>query len=223
MLCRQFARFNANGTRDGSFNPGAGANAVVWALALQPDGKILAAGDFTTFDESPHGRIVRLNPDGSLDSSFKPGTGANAAILALCVQTNGKLLLGGNFTILNGAQRHRIARLLPDGSLDPAFDPGDGPQGGLRALAVQRDGKILIGGTFTSVQSVLRSYVARLNADGSLDQTFDPGEGAAGGGLWRASLQSDGKVLVAGVFQSFNGIDCGRIARLHGGSVRPSK
>ena len=88
---------------------------------------------------------------------------------------------------------------------------------------MQRDGKILIGGTFTSVQSVLRSYVGRLNADGSLDQTFDPGEGAAGGGLWRASLQSDGKVLVAGVFQSFNGIDCGRIARLHGGSVRPSK
>ena len=112
------------------FNPG--ANNSVHALAVQPDGKIVVGGDFTTLGGGGTGttarnRIARLNPDGSLDPAFNPG--ANDSVLALAVQPDGKILVGGAFTMLGGggtgtSARSSLARLLPDGTLDATFNPG---------------------------------------------------------------------------------------------------
>ena len=211
----RIGRLNADGSRDATFNPGRGASAVIWSLALQTDGKILAAGDFIFFDERAYSRLVRLNPNGQVDLDFGVGSGANGQVFAVAVQPDGKILVGGNFTHFNQVERKHIARLNADGGVDTSFNPGTGPDNGIRCLTLQPDGKILIGGIFTQVAGAARGRVARLNADGSLDKSFDPGEGANEVVRWVAP-QADGKVLLVGGFKQFAGKDCVRLARLHG-------
>jgi uncharacterized delta-60 repeat protein len=210
------ARFNADGSRDGTFRPGAGTTAFVWALALQPDGKVLAGGVFEAFNRKPCCRLVRLESDGAVDATFNTGSGADGTVFALALQADGKIVVGGDFNRINQVERNRIARLNRDGSVDTAFDPGAGPDTGIRCLALQPDGKILIGGVFTSVDGVPRNRIARLKEDGSLDPSFDPGEGASEVVRWVAP-QTDGKVVIVGGFSRFDGSQCVRLARLHGG------
>src|SRR5262249_17717925 len=147
----------------------------VYALALQLDDKILLSGYFTFINGTNRNRIARLNTDGSLDSSFDPGTGANNYVYPVAAQPDGKVLIGGNFTFINETNRNRVARLNIDGSLDTTFDPGDGPSDQVNCLALQTDGKVVIGGNFTRINNTNRNYIARLNADGSLDDGFNPG------------------------------------------------
>jgi uncharacterized delta-60 repeat protein len=210
------ARFNPDGSRDGTFRPGAGTTAFVWMLALQPDGKVLAGGVFETFNRKPYHRLVRLESDGAVDVAFDTGSGADGTVFAIAIQADGKIVVGGDFNRINQVERNRIARLNPDGSVDTAFDPGAGPNTGIRCLALQPDGKILIGGVFTSVDGVARNRIARLQKDGSLDSGFDPGEGASEVVRWVVP-QADGKVVIVGGFSQFEGSPCVRLARLHGG------
>jgi uncharacterized delta-60 repeat protein len=211
------ARFNADGSRDAMFRPGAGASAVVWSLALQSDGKILVGGDFTTFNKKPCVRLVRLEVDGAVDTTFDTGSGADGSVYAVAVQADGKMVVGGDFNWINAEKRNRIARLNSDGSVDATFNPGSGPNTGIRCLALQPDGKILIGGVFTSFDGVPRNRIARLQEDGSLDLSFDPGEAANEVVRW-VTPQADGKVVVVGGFSQFADSPCARLARLHGGS-----
>jgi uncharacterized delta-60 repeat protein len=210
------ARFNSDGSRDATFHPGAGTTAFVWSLALQADGKILAGGAFETFNRKPCRRLVRLESDGTVDAAFGTGSGADATVFAVALQADGKILVGGDFTRINQVERNRIARLNPDGSVDMTFNPGAGPNTGVRCLALPPDGKILIGGVFTSVDGVARNRIARLKPDGSLDPSFDPGAGANEVVRWVAP-QADGKVVIVGGFSRFAGSQCVRLARLHGG------
>jgi uncharacterized delta-60 repeat protein len=192
------------------------------AIAIQPDGKIVIGGAFTGIGGTSRNRIARLNTDGSLDQTFLNGlAGANDEVNAIVIQPNGKILIGGSFTTVNGSSRNRIARLNSDGSLDGSFNPGSGVSGGadpsVYSLAVQSDGKVLIGGSFTTFDGVSRVRIARLNANGSRDSAFDPGNGATGGDdatVYSVKVQSDGKVLIAGGFNTVNGTTRNRIARL---------
>jgi uncharacterized delta-60 repeat protein len=209
------ARLNADGSLDATFNPGTGANGIVQTSALQPDGKIIIGGQFTSYNGTTRNRIARLNADGSLDETFNPaGTGANNAVQTTVVQADGKIIIGGSFTSYNGTTRSRIARLNADGSLDATFNPGTGANNIVRTIAVQADGKIVIGGAFTSYNSTPRTRIARINADGSLDVTFNPGIGA-NGTIIITALQPDGKVIIGGQFTSYNGTTRNRIARLN--------
>src|SRR6185369_10668411 len=113
------------------------------------------------------------------ESIFQLGVGFNSWVNVLAVQPDGRLVAGGLFTRFNNLLRRYVARLNLDGSLDATFNPGVGPDGPLVGLALQPDGKILIGGFFTSVSSTPRSHIARLNANGSLDTTFDAGSGTS--------------------------------------------
>lgn len=188
-------------------------NGPVLATATQRDGKVLVGGAFTTVqpngDSNKHDRnyVARFNTDGSLDDGFNPN--ANDQINAFAVQTDGKIVIGGLFTTLQpnnaatATARSRLARLNADGSLDTTFNPnvagGLAPQ--VTSVVIQADGKIVIGGTFRSVGAVVRNYIARLNADGSLDATYNPSPNAA---VLSLALQGDGKVLVGGSFTSFS-------------------
>jgi uncharacterized delta-60 repeat protein len=213
----RITRLNADGTPDPTFNAGTGANRIVWSLAMEPDGKILAVGDFTTFDGHPQGGIVRLKSDGSLDPTFAAEPGADRAVLAVWRQNDGKILVAGDFTTVNETRCPHISRLLPDGTCDPAFKPGTGPDGRVSSMAVQGDGKILIAGAFRNVQDVPRNGIARLNADGSLDRSFEPGDGGRGGVCWNVGLQGKDKAVLVGGFTNFNSIACGRVVRLCAG------
>ena len=102
----------------------------------------------------------------------------NDSVRAIAIQPDGRAILAGFFTSVNGENRNRIARLNYDGSLDGTFNPGGGADNPVQAVVLQPDGKVLIGGDFASYNGYNRSRFARLNSDGSLDQGFDIGTGA---------------------------------------------
>src|SRR5690606_28104299 len=115
----------------------------------QNDGKIVIGGNFTTYNGAGRNRIARLNADSSMDTSFDPGLGANFIVYSTAIQTDGKILIGGNFTTYNGTFMNRITRLNTDGSLDTSFNSGY-PNSTVSTIAIQNDGKIIIGGNFTT-------------------------------------------------------------------------
>ena len=210
----RIARLNEDGTLDTSFNSGIGANHYVWTCVLQPDGKIIIGGNFTSYNGAARNYIARLNSDGTLDASFNPGTGASSVVLTCVVQPDGKIIIGGNFTSYNGATRIRIARLNADGTLDTSFNPVTGVDNAVNTCVVQPDGKIIIGGKFTSYNGTTRIRIARLNADGTLDTSFNSGTGA-NNDVNACVLQSDGKIFIGGTFTSYNGTNRNGIARLN--------
>lgn len=216
-------RLNANGSLDTEFttNNGTGPSHKVNEIIVQPDGKILIAGTFRTFNGTTAERIARLNQDGSLDSGFatKIGAGANNSATSLALQSDGKILLGGAFTVFDGQSVPRIVRLASDGTVDTAFlsAVGTGSNGStIRALSVQSDGKILVGGDFTSWDSTTGvGGITRLNGDGSLDTAFGSAIGTGSDGSIR-SLEAGpgGQILVGGKFSNWDSTAVGGVVRL---------
>ncbi|HMJ89723.1 MAG TPA: Calx-beta domain-containing protein, partial [Candidatus Acidoferrum sp.] len=159
------ARLNTAGTLDGSFTTGIGFNGAVNAIGLQPDGFVLAGGQFTSFDGNGRNRIARLTPAGAIDTSFVIGSGANGAVNAIAVSPNSKIVLAGDFTTYNGVLANRFARLKKEGGIDFAFVTGTGANAPARAAVAQEDTAIVIGGDFTVVNGIARNYVARIHGD----------------------------------------------------------
>jgi uncharacterized delta-60 repeat protein len=212
----RIARLNTDGTLDTNFDPGSGASATVLTTVIQPDGKIIIGGGFTSYNGTSRNRIARLNADGTLDTSFNPGTGANISVLTIAIQPDGKIIIGGQFTEYNGTGRNRISRVNADGTLDTNFDPGSGANIQIRTTAIQPDGKIIIGGDFTDYNGTGRNRIARLNTDGTLDTSFDPGSGLNNGWIGSTVPQPDGKIIIGGDFFQYNGTGRSRIARVNG-------
>ena len=204
------ARLNADGTLDTTFDPA--PDGQVHSLAIQADGKILVSGWFSSLGGQPCTHLVRLNANGTLDSGFDQGAGANGYMTGLAVQSDGKILVCGNFSSLGGLTRNYLARLNADGTVDGEFDPE--PNGMVTSLALQADGKIMLSGYFGTVGGQLRSYLARLNADGSTDPEFAP---EPDGPVYSLALQADGAILVGGTFSYFwsdGGNPCPYLGRL---------
>jgi uncharacterized delta-60 repeat protein len=198
------------GALDTTFATGDGANDSVQSIAVQSDGKMLIAGAFTTFDGTSRNGIARLNADGTLDSSFLNSmAGANGVVNTVGLQTDGKILIGGDFNSVNGQTRNRIARLNSNGTLD-SFNPSS--DGAVNVILIQTDGKILVGGTFALLGGATRNRIARLNSDGTLD-SFNPN---ADGNVTAVAVQSDGKIVIVGTFMSVAGVTRQRIARING-------
>jgi len=215
----RLARLTSSGSLDGTFlASGAGFNAAIRALALQLDGRVMVGGAFTTVNGTNRNYVVRLNIDGTVDSSFSPGAAADNPVNSIAVYTSGahsgKIVLGGAFSAYNGTTRNFLARVNSDGSLDAGFDIGTGANGTVHAVAIQTDGKVLVGGDFTSFNGTNRANLIRLNADGSVDTAFNAA-GAGGNGSVRAiTVQSDNKVLIGGLFTTYNGTASPFIARV---------
>jgi uncharacterized delta-60 repeat protein len=210
-----FMRLNGDGTVDTDFQTLPGASNGITAIALQGDGKIIMSGAFTTIHGIPRNYIARLNTDGSVDTTFHPGTGLNHVANAISIQPDGKIILGGRFTQVQGVARNYLARLNADGSLDTNFDPGPGTNYYIWDAALQPDGRIVIGGQFIEYDGMPRSSIARVMPDGALDVTFDPGSGASPI-ILSLGLQPDGRIMAGGSFLSYNGTGRNRIARIKG-------
>jgi len=209
------ARVNRDGSLDTTFEPSTrGAGEVAYAVAVDGDGKILIGGSLESYKGVGRSGIARINANGSLDTTFDPGTGTNNALRAITLQPDGKTIIGGLFTTYNGTARRFIARLNADGSLDTTFDPGTGLNSVVLALALQSDGKIIIGGSFENYNGVARNHIARVNSNGSLDTTFDPGTGAEIEEVIAVAVQADGEIIIGGRFTSYNGVARNRIARV---------
>jgi uncharacterized delta-60 repeat protein len=207
-------RLNEDESIDATFGIGTGANGNVYNVYSQTNGKVLIGGNFTTYNGNAANHISRINANGSFDNTFNTGIGANGIVNCICGQSDGKIMIGGQFTSFNGVSRNRIARLNDDGSIDTTFNPGTGANDVVESIVVQLDGKIIIGGSFYTYKGVGRNGIARLNSDGSLDASFNPGSGA-NNSVMSICLQGDGKIIVGGLFNSFNGSTRRGIARLN--------
>jgi uncharacterized delta-60 repeat protein len=195
------ARLNSDGTVDATFC--ADPTYRMFAVLVQADGKILVAGD----------TVRRLNPDGTPDAGFTPVNasapeGGAAGVMAL--QADGKILLGGDFWYLNDFARPYLARLNADGTPDVTFTPTVAGHCcvPVHSLALQADGKVLVGGYFTYANEQRRDSLARLHPDGTLEAGFDPTATAGGFGdvaVYSTAVQPDGKVLVGGCFGGMGG------------------
>jgi uncharacterized delta-60 repeat protein len=153
---------NADGTLNTDFNlAGAtiviGGNVKVRNFEIQSDGKILIVPFIGG------GRVYRINLDGTVDFTFTPFD-FNTAITAICIQPDGKVIVGGQFTLFqNTIPVNKILRLNTNGSLDNTFTVGTGLNSRAFAIKVQSDNKILVGGEFTEFDGESMNYFGRLN------------------------------------------------------------
>jgi len=201
-------RLNADGRRDLTFN--ASIDDTAFSVAVQPDGKILLGGVFTNVNTVIQPALARLNPDGTLEANFHPVfydalSQSAGEVDGITLQADGKIVLGGIFTQIDGHPCTNLARLNWDGSVDTNFTASAGDD--VTALAVQPDGRILVGGVFTNLNGAYRSALGRLNPDGTLDAAFDPqvADGQLITGVYALALQPDGKILAGGDFQHLGG------------------
>ncbi len=223
------ARLNSDGSLDttGFLYGMSGGNAAVYSVADQSDDQILVGGTFTSFDGIVRNRIARLNTDGSVDSSFNPGAGADSTVYSIAETFIGgvrKVYVGGAFSTMNGISHPNLVRLNQDGTVDAAFAPGTGPTAPVYAVAPYPTnsffaGKVLVGGAFSNINNFAVGYIARLNSDGSIDANFDLNL-KANGSVRAIAIQSDGKAVIGGDFTTVNGVTANHIARLNSdGSV----
>jgi len=200
-------------------NIGTGFDDYIYSIAKQSDGKFIIVGAFEAFEGSTRNGIVRLNSDGTEDTSFNTniGTGFRNGTFRsfqydVVVQSDGKILVGGNFDSLNGTARKRLVRLNSNGTVDTSFYTNLGTSFSslyVRRMSIQSDGKIVIVGRFTSFNGNTRRYIVRLNSNGTEDTSFYTNLGTgftnAGLGLATAAIQSDGKIIVGGSSTTFKG------------------
>ena len=169
------ARLNANGALDASFNTGAGLDSGGNWVKVLPSGKILAVGGKKYRGTALNLGVVRINPDGSFDSSFNgPVLDFGGSLGGVEVQADGKIV--GAASYLNSSFRlvTQIIRLNEDGSLDATWTRGTLAAGSVARCMIQPDGKVVVGGTgFTTYDGVPVKNLFRLTRTGAVDQTFD--------------------------------------------------
>lgn len=213
---RFFVRLNADGTVDNTFTLDARVDNPVYSAAVQPDGKIVLGG-YTgdNYSRTLSKGVWRINSDGSLDTGFDTQIAALESVGTIALQTDGKILIGGGMTAVNGVFRTRIARLNTDGSLDNSFNPTPGSPGVyVNKIVVQPDGNILVGGNFGSVNGSPIANIVRLKPDGNVDPTFKIGNGASGT-VGAFSITAAGKIYVGGSFSAINGVSRNSLVRLN--------
>lgn len=222
-------RLNADGSLDTSFNAtpyrGFYTSAYVNSIHLQNDGKILVGGNLTSYNTKPIDNIIRLNSNGTQDTSFKQrGTGVNGKVRVIKVRPNGKIILGGDFNKVNDVYNFGITQLNADGSIDTMYNilrVSKEFNSGVLDILLQPYGKILTCGTFSSYNYITRNGIARLNEDWSLDTTFNPGTGAGGlnPNILSMVLGGSDKLVIGGGFTDYNGSNRSGIARILLGNI----
>lgn len=213
----RLARLLTTGALDPTFTTTTTSfNQLLTDVEVLPDGRIAVLGNFSTYQGAPRNKICLLNSDGSLDNSFLPGTGFPDLPKDLAVAPDGKLLVAGFLTTYNGTPVPKVVRLDPDGSIDPSWTFGQASTIGVPTdLVVQQDGTIIVTGSFTMMDGIVRNRICRLLANGAIDMVFDPGPGPDQT-VTCVSTSADGAYYVGGYFTQVSGTARGRVARLSG-------
>jgi uncharacterized delta-60 repeat protein len=213
------ARLNRDGRLDLGFHPVIqGETTFQHSIAhvlVQADGKILIGGSFASVNGIPRAGLARLNPDGTLDLDFQPALeGDPFSLSRIAVQRDGKILIGGTFSAVDGVARNGFARLDPAGSPDIGFHPFASivdEKVRVYQIATQPDEKILVCGRLTRTDGNYRHYFVRFQSDGTLDPGFEVNTSDE---VEEFALQRDGKILIGGDFWSVDGVPRLGLARL---------
>ncbi|MBL9175449.1 MAG: delta-60 repeat domain-containing protein [Verrucomicrobiales bacterium] len=182
------------------FDPG--FNDRVMSTAVLTDGRILAGGEFTEISGSTSRRLGLVDEHGNVVPGFTTGVseGSNPGITSLTLQSDGRMVIAGNFWKVAGRDQANIARLNADGTLDPSFRSGT--DGYINPIVLEADGTLLVGGYFNMLAGQPRSNLGRILANGSADSAFNPG---ADGNVRTLAVDSMGRILVGGGFQHLAG------------------
>jgi uncharacterized delta-60 repeat protein len=238
----RLARLNCLGREDATFKVSvAGGYGFIVDVEVQPDQKIVLAGSFEEVNGVPCRNIARVRITGRVDTTFNPGESTDDLIWDVARQPDGKLVIAGWFQNVAGQPRPLLARLIANGSLDAGFDPGAGFGDSfngfqeLTSVAVQSNGRIIVGGFFDSYQGATHNSLVGLRPDGSIDDTFDVGTGIASSGhlffpdvihpgrVANLALQPDGKLVVVGSWVYVNGVFAPGAVRLNSdGALDPA-
>ena len=205
-----------NNTVQNNFDNSNGFNGDTKISIIQPDGKILICGSFTAYKGASANRIIRLNSDGSIDLTFDNSIGFNSFVFNMALQSDGKIVVVGQFTSYKGVTANRIIRLNSDGSIDLTFDNSIGFNTSASIVQLQSDGKIIVGGAFSTYKGVSANRIIRLNTNGTIDASFVYGTGFNSlFGVIAIAIQTDGKILVGGDFTLYQGLTNNKIIRLN--------
>jgi uncharacterized delta-60 repeat protein len=215
-------RINTNGTKDTTFNIGSGSTGAINQLALQSDGKIIAIGATTAYSGSSNAGIVRINTDGTKDTTFNMGSGFNTtSVLAIGIQSTGKIIVGGNFSIYSGSTNNYIVRINTDGTKDTTFNIGTGfGANGIVALKVLADDSIIAYGSFTTYSGSTSPRIVKLTPNGTKDTTFAPTTGftanpLAPGYVQALSTDKNNNIYVGNQFPAYNSNTIGNIVKMN--------
>jgi uncharacterized delta-60 repeat protein len=210
IVRNRFARLNPDGSLDAAFNPILSANAVIFTIFVEPDGKIDIGGSFSGVNGFSRTNVARLNADGSTDTAFNAGS--VGAVNKVFRQPDGKYLI-----LFPNSNNPLLSRRNADGSVDNTFQSPTftkvGEQPSLHDFALLPNGAIIVGGSFDAVNGAPRINLARLRPDGTLDTRLS---GGATGGRVRVLLaQPDGKTIVGGFFSAVENTSRTGLARLN--------
>ncbi|MGJ8651425.1 MAG: Calx-beta domain-containing protein [Opitutaceae bacterium] len=211
-------RLNSLGDVDPGFNSGGvGFNSDVDQIIVQSDDSILVRGSFTAYNGTTVPGLALLDSEGVLDATFNTnlGTAANASVYTIALEGDGHILVGGSFTDFNGTTTEGLIRLNSNGTVDDSlilpFVTSWTTR--VRGIYVEPDGKLTVVGGFYLGGGAdgFRSGIARLNADGTRDASFDPDAGLHSDGA-TSTLSSgytiaqlpDGDYLVSGFFSAYD-------------------
>jgi uncharacterized delta-60 repeat protein len=199
-----------------------GFNLTASAVQFVSGDGIIVGGQFTTYGLTTVGYFVKLNSDGSLNSTFtsNSGTGFNSAVVDIKIQSDGKIVCCGQFTAYNGNSCGGIARINADGTFDTTFNsggagigtPASNYTGGLEILA---DGTIIMVGVFTVFNGVSgKGYIVALDPTGAVSTTFLTGTGFSNL-CYNIKKDLAGKVVITGIFASYKGVSTSNVIRLN--------
>ena len=221
----KIVRLNVNGSIDNTFNIGIGFNNSVFVIKPQSDGKILVGGSFTEYNDFFYPYLIRLNSNGSIDETFNLGSSLNGTVYDIILQSDGKKIILGDFTTVNGNSHVRIVRLNDDGSVDNTFNSGTGFNGTVYSGLLDED-KILAVGAFFEYSGQTNRQIVKLNSDGSIDNTFNSGNGFirfSGISFSTTIIKYSDKYFVLGDFDNYNGGTANGLIQLNqNGSINAS-
>lgn len=189
---------------DGRYAGEKGTNGEVLNAVIQQNNRTVLVGNFTTYNLKPYNRIVRLNPDGNPDATFRPGDAANNKIRCIALQSDGKMIVGGDFTEYNGKPLGYITRLNTAGKNDNTFKTGTGANAAISNVLIQKNGKIIVAGNFTDYNGTPTKGLIRLNKSGSIDSTFKVTDTLFN--IKSMVFQPDGKIIVCYTYNYFQGL-----------------
>lgn len=217
----RLARLNSDGSIDSTFNVSAGYDSAIRKVLLTTDQEILAIGSYSKFNQVGVTKISRIKSNGELNTAYAPALYDNVYDMAFT--PDGKIIAVGNFWYWNtsATPQESIVRINIDGTRDTSFTIGTSfsPIRSATDIAIQNDGKILIGGNFNSYNGNTSPKLIRLNASGAYDSSFITGTGF-NGSVSDLEILSDGRILVVGNFTSYNGTNSvNRVALLNANGV----
>jgi len=216
-------RLNSDGSIDNTFNIGTGFEWSVTGvhqvreIEVLSDGKILIGGRFDSYNGTAvGGGILKLNSDGSIDTSFITlGSDITNIVDDILVLSDGKIILGGGSNLsFNGIVKGNVVRLNSDGGYDNTFTPILS-NGQVRAMVLNPDNSIIVGGVEFDTSTLTNVDLVKLNSDGTLDTSFTVGYTNSFQRIFDIELQFDGKIVVVGEFTTYNGVTANGIVRLN--------